>query len=154
MHELGVVFYVIRDVREVAEQNRVGRVSAVTLQIGEVSGIIHSYLIDCWNWARKKEPVVAQAELRIETIEAATRCGDCGREYPTVRYAKICPRCGSEHTYLLRGNEFLIKEIEVPPDELPDEEETDAPMRGEPMTGPPEPVFGQPMAGEPVAGRS
>ena len=84
-----------------------------TLEIGEVTGIIHDYLIDCWNWARKKEPVTEEAELKIEQIDAVTFCEDCGQEYPTVAHGRTCPHCGSEHTYLRRGNEFLIKEIEV-----------------------------------------
>lgn len=113
MHELGVVFYVVRDVKQVAEENAVEKVASVTLQIGEVSGIIHEYLTDCWNWARKKEAVMESAKLLIEQIDAVSFCEDCGQEYPTVRYAKICPHCGSGHTYLKRGNEFLIKEIEV-----------------------------------------
>ena len=113
MHELGVVFYVVRDVKQVAEENQVEKVSSVTLQIGEVSGIIHDYLIDCWNWARKKEPVMEEAELAIEQIDAVSFCEDCEQEYSTVQYAKICPHCGSEHTYLLKGNEVLIKEIGV-----------------------------------------
>ena len=54
MHELGVVFYVVKDVKKVAEENHVEKVSAVTLEIGEVSGILHDYLTDCWNWAKKK----------------------------------------------------------------------------------------------------
>ena len=49
MHELGVVFYVVKDVKKVAEENHVEKVSAVTLEIGEVSGILHDYLTDCWN---------------------------------------------------------------------------------------------------------
>lgn len=113
MHELGVAFYVVRDVKAVAEENRVEKVTAVILEIGEVSGIVHEYLIDVWNWARKKEPVMNEAELRIETIAAVTFCEDCGREYPTVTHGKTCPYCGSEHTWLKQGKEFLIKEIEV-----------------------------------------
>lgn len=113
MHELGVVFYVVRDVKQVAEENQVEKVASVTLQIGEVSGVVHDYLIDCWNWARKKEPVMEEAELLIEQLDAVSFCEDCRQEYPTVQYAKTCPHCKSEHTYLLRGNEFLIKEIEV-----------------------------------------
>ena len=54
-----------------------------------------------------------EAELVIEQIDAVSFCEDCQQEYPTVQYAKICPHCGGEHTYLLRGNEFLIKEIGV-----------------------------------------
>ena len=47
MHELGVVFYVIKDVKKVAEENDVKQVASVTLQIGEVTGILHDYLVDC-----------------------------------------------------------------------------------------------------------
>ena len=113
MHELGVVFYVVRDVKKVAEENDVKKVSAVTLEIGEVTGIIHDYLIDCWNWARKKEPVMEEAALQIEQIDAVTFCEDCGQEYGTVAHGKTCPHCGSERTSLRRGNELRTKEIEV-----------------------------------------
>lgn len=113
MHELGVVFYVVRDVKAVAEENQVEKVSAVTLQIGEVSGIVPEYLTDCWNWARKKEPVMEEAELLIEQIDAVSFCQDCRMEYPTVEHGKSCPHCGGGQTYLRRGNEFLIKEIGV-----------------------------------------
>ncbi|MCI5856347.1 MAG: hydrogenase maturation nickel metallochaperone HypA [Agathobacter sp.] len=113
MHELGVVFYVVKDVKKVAEENDVRHISAVTIELGEVSAVIPEYLVDCWNWARKKEPVMENAELRIEKMEAVSFCEDCKQEYPTIQYAKICPYCGSEHTFLLRGNEFNIKEIEV-----------------------------------------
>ena len=42
-----------------------------------------------------------------------TFCEDCKQTYPTVKYAKICPHCKSEHTYLVSGNEYNIKEIEA-----------------------------------------
>lgn len=116
MHELGVVFYVVKDVKKVAEENDVRHISAVTIELGEVSAVIPEYLVDCWNWARKKEPVMENAELRIEKMEAVSFCEDCKQEYPTIQYAKICPYCGNEHTFLLRGNEFNIKEIEVSDD--------------------------------------
>ena len=114
MHELGVVFYVIKDVKQAALENGASRVGSVTLEIGEVSGILHDYLTDCWNWARKKEEMLQDTDLVIETIKAVTHCEDCGGDYPTLRYAKICPYCGSENTYLLTGNEFMIKQITVP----------------------------------------
>ena len=40
-------------------------------------------------------------------------CEDCGKTYETVKYAKICPYCKSENTYLIQGNEVQIKEIEA-----------------------------------------
>ena len=40
MHELGTVFYVIREVEQVVEENHLTKVASVTLEIGEVSGMI------------------------------------------------------------------------------------------------------------------
>ncbi len=114
MHELGVVFYIVKDVKKVAEENKVEKVNSVTLQVGEVSTVIPSYLVDCWDWAVKKEEgPIHGAKLIVEQIDAMTYCEDCKKQYPTVEFGKTCPHCGSEHTYLLTGNEVAIKEIEA-----------------------------------------
>lgn len=51
--------------------------------------------------------------MLIETLPAVTLCESCGKTYPTVTYAKVCPFCGSEKTHLETGNEINIKEIEA-----------------------------------------
>lgn len=53
MHELGIVFHIIRTVEDVARQNDVTRIRRVTLQLGEVSGVVESYLQDCWSGRRR-----------------------------------------------------------------------------------------------------
>ena len=113
MHELGTVFYVIKEVEKLCDENKLTKVGSVTLQIGEVSGIIPEYIVDCWNWAVKESKYMKEAELKVEKLEAVTFCEDCKQTYPTVKYAKICPHCKSEHTYLVSGNEYNIKEIEA-----------------------------------------
>lgn len=114
MHELGIVFYIIDDVEEVVAENEdVTAVESVTLELGEVSGVVHDYLEDVWKWACKKHEVMEHAELKIVSMPAVTYCENCGGKYETVKYAKICPYCGSERTYLLTGDQINIKEIEV-----------------------------------------
>ena len=113
MHEMGTVMYVIRAVNEDCEQNKLSKVASVTLEIGEVSGIIPEYIQNFWHWAVTKEKCLRDAELIIEPIKAVTRCGNCGKTYETVKYAKVCPHCGSENTWLETGNEYNIKEIAV-----------------------------------------
>lgn len=54
MHELGIVFTIIRSVKEVALENNATHVNSVTLDVGEVSLVIPSYLEDCWKWACKR----------------------------------------------------------------------------------------------------
>ena len=114
MHELGVVFHIIDDLKEVAVNNEISEITKVVLELGEVSTVIDSYLTDCWKWAVKKEDLLKNSELVIEKINAVTYCEDCKETYETVKYAKVCPNCGSKHTYLIQGNEFNIKQIEVP----------------------------------------
>ena len=58
MHELGIVFHIIRTVEDVARQNDVTRIRRVTLQLGEVSGVVESYLQDCWKWAAAKSELL------------------------------------------------------------------------------------------------
>lgn len=113
MHELSVVFYIIDKVEKVAVENKVDKISKVTLQLGEVSTVIPEYLKDCWKWAREKHELLKGADMEIEPIEALTYCEGCRSVYPTVQYGKICPRCGSSRTWLKQGSEFLIKEIEA-----------------------------------------
>ncbi|MGI6041977.1 MAG: hydrogenase maturation nickel metallochaperone HypA [Candidatus Alectryocaccobium sp.] len=113
MHELGVTFHIMDKLEKVAEENDVDKIQKVVLELGEVSTVIESYLKNCWKWAAKKRALFEESELVVLTLPAVTYCKDCKKTYPTVQYGKTCPYCNSEHTYLLQGNEFNIKEIEV-----------------------------------------
>ena len=113
MHELGVVFHCIKQVNEVAAENKVKKINSVTVEIGEVSTVIPYYFEDCWNWAVKKETVLKDAKINIEIIKAVTHCENCSNDYPTVEHGKTCPHCGSANTFLLTGNEIMIKQIEA-----------------------------------------
>ncbi len=107
MHELGIVNYVVKQVEKLAVENELTKVESVTLEFGEVSGVVPSYLVKYWDWYVKKEDSV----LKYETLPAITWCDNCKGEYPTVQYGKTCPYCGSGETWLLRGQEMNIKEI-------------------------------------------
>ena len=120
MHELGLVNYVVKQVTKIAEENKVKKIASVTLEFGEVSGIVTSYLYDYWNWYTKKFPLFDGAKLLCETIPAITWCDSCKTTYPTVQYGKTCPHCGSGNTWLQQGNEMNIKQIEV--EDLEEEE--------------------------------
>ena len=111
MHELSIVTYVVEQVEQVAKENELTKIESVTLEFGEVSGIEPEYLVDCWNWAVKKRPLLKECRMEVETLPAVTHCETCGRDYGTVAHGRVCPHCGSEKTYLLTGSEINIKEI-------------------------------------------
>ena len=113
MHELGTIVYVIDTVEKICREQNLTKVGSVTLEVGEVSSIIPEYLVDYWNWSRKKTTFLQEAELKIEQIKAVTYCQNCKSTYETVKYGKECPNCGSSNTFLITGNQYMIKEIEA-----------------------------------------
>ena len=113
MHELGIVSHIIRTLEDVAHENALSHIGSVTLEVGEVSGIVTEQLLDCWDYFRRKTALVKDAELKLVILPAITYCTACNRTYETVRYGRTCPLCGSGETYLLEGNTCSIKEIEA-----------------------------------------
>lgn len=51
MHELGIVFHVIRAVEDIGRQQQLTDVASVTLELGQVSGVVPHELESCWKWA-------------------------------------------------------------------------------------------------------
>ena len=113
MHELSTVYYVFDTVEKLMIDKNLQEVGSVTLQVGEVSGIVAEYLESFWQYARKNTAHFQNTVLKIETIRAVTYCENCHGTYPTVPQGKTCPYCGSGSTFLLKGNEYNIKEIEA-----------------------------------------
>ena len=113
MHELGVVFHMIDILEELGEENSLSSIGKVTLNLGEVSGVLPDYLIDCWNWAVNKNDLLRGAELEVVPVHAVTVCNSCGKTYATLEYGKTCPHCQSLDTELLHGLEIEIESIEA-----------------------------------------
>ena len=113
MHELSIVMELVKQVEKIAENNKIEKVKSVTVEVGEVSGVVKSYFLDAFNWMCKRKPLLEGCELNYIVIQAISYCKDCKRTYPTTAYAKECPYCHSLDTYLVSGRDFVIKDIKV-----------------------------------------
>lgn len=113
MHEMRIVTYVADEVLKLAKENKLTHIESVTLEAGEVSMIVPRYLEECWTWLSKKYEILDGAKLIFESIKAINHCNDCGYDYGTLQYGRVCPRCKSDNTVLKNGSELYIKEIEA-----------------------------------------
>lgn len=111
MHELGIVFHMIDLLEEVGRESRLTSIARVTLNLGEVTGVIPSYLDDCWRWAADRTELLRGAELEVVPVAAVTVCNACGRTYGTLEHGKECPHCGSLDTELLHGLEIEVDSV-------------------------------------------
>ena len=113
MHEMGIIINLANTLADTANEEGLVNIGKVVLQVGEVSGIMTDCFEDCWNYFKKKHEVLKESQLVIETIPAVTYCSSCGQHYETVKYGRECPYCHSGETWLVQGNECVIKEIEA-----------------------------------------
>ena len=113
MHELGIVVHVVKQCEELATKNNVSQVKEVTLEVGEVSGVVKEYFVDAFEWYKKRTEHMKECKLNYITIKAITYCEDCTKTYSTIEYGKECPYCHSGHTYLTTGKDVMIKDIKV-----------------------------------------
>ena len=105
--------HVIKQVEEIAKTRKITSVQEVTLEVGEVSGVVKEYFVDAFNWACRRTEYMKDCKLNYITIEAITYCENCDKTYSTTKYGKECPYCKSGNTYLVTGKDVMIKDIKV-----------------------------------------
>ena len=113
MHELGIVVHVIKQVEELAKKNNVKEVKELTLEVGEVSGVVKQYFVDAFEWAKKRTEYMKECKLNLIIIEAISYCEDCKDTFRTTEFGKTCPKCGGPNTYLVTGRDVSIRDIKV-----------------------------------------
>lgn len=110
MHELGIVYEVIKIVDQFVVENQITRVEKIVLEIGQLSQAIPRFIEECYP-AAVSETDYETTQLEIITLPAMASCNSCQTEYNIVECRKICPTCSLEDFSLISGQEFNIKEI-------------------------------------------
>jgi hydrogenase nickel incorporation protein HypA/HybF len=110
LHELGVVFEVVRTVLDFAEKNRVTKIEKVVLQIGELSSMIPKYIEACYP-AAVDRTLMQDTKLEIEILPGNVICQNCNLVFNLLENNGKCPDCSNGYWELLSGKEFMIKEI-------------------------------------------
>ena len=109
MHEMSITQSVV----DICTQNAGGRrVLGVTLEIGELSGVVPDAIEFCFE-ACCRDTLLDGARLSIERIPAVGRCRDCAVESAIAAYYDPCPVCGGFGLDIISGEELCVKALEV-----------------------------------------
>lgn len=110
MHELSIAHSIL----SIAERNippgTEGYASAVSLTIGELSGIEIDSLQFAFD-ALKDKTVLAKAILELEIITGEAECSDCKTNFHMPSFGTPCPDCGSYLAHIIKGKEMKVKSI-------------------------------------------
>lgn len=119
MHELGLADAILQTVDRVAKEET-GTVLSVTVEVGDLSGVVHRFLTDAWNAVRDNTPY-AQVPLRLHSVPATAKCENCGKIFVVDPGDLYCPDCRSDLLTPLSGRDMMITEIEIYDPDLDDE---------------------------------
>jgi len=112
MHELGLCDALLRMVKDIAAKEELSRVEKITLEIGELSGVLPAYMADCWV-AVTDRTEYQDTKLEIETVPGVARCLDCEEEFRIDLNSMRCPHCRGDKLMPVSGNDMTVREIEA-----------------------------------------
>lgn len=112
MHELAITESIIDLINREARDKGFQKVLAVSLRVGEYSGLVPECLREFFPIAARGS-IAEGAALEIQRLPAAFRCLDCGYEGPVERKAACCPDCGSAAIRMTAGREFFVDSLKV-----------------------------------------
>lgn len=110
MHELGIVYQIVRTVDEVMAEQSLTDIESIVLQIGEMSDVVPRFIAEAW---KNVAPTTnyPNAEFELEIIPAIAKCTGCGNEDKVKNIGLTCDKCGSSDFKIISGREFMIKQI-------------------------------------------
>ena len=112
MHELSVCQGMLSQMRDIAAQHHARAVTAVTVQIGPLSGVVPELLAHAFSVASAGS-IADGASLQLDSLPIRVRCETCGAETEASANRLLCGACGDWHTRLISGDELLLASVEL-----------------------------------------
>jgi len=112
MHEMAITENILQIVLAEAKKAGAGRVSKISLVIGELSAI-EDASVQLYFEMLSDDTMAAGARLEFTHMAATLRCNACEHCYPKQGHSFICPRCGSDGMLTGDAKEFYVESIEV-----------------------------------------
>jgi hydrogenase nickel incorporation protein HypA/HybF len=112
MHELSIALSIIEAAEQEAKRHE-GKVSAVHVKVGQLSGVVADALQSSFEIARCDTPL-AGSRLVIQEVPVIIYCSRCARQQTLDSNLWLfCPECGTPPSQFLQGKELELVSLEL-----------------------------------------
>ena len=111
MHELSIALSILDMAAEEAGKHG-GRIVAVHLKLGPLSGVVARALTSAYELAREGTPL-EDAMLVIEEVPIVAYCTSCDMEHTPDAFDLRCPGCGEPSRTIRGGRELEVVALEM-----------------------------------------
>ena len=122
MHEVSLVIGLARQLETLCDEHGAKRVTRFELEIGSMSNVVPQLLAEAIDVVSEDVDVLRGAEAVIHEIELELHCTSCGAITRPESFTFGCPNCGSTAVSAEKGQELLLRNVELEVDDLADEQ--------------------------------
>lgn len=113
MHELSIALSIIEGVEEELLRQGGGRVRAVHIKLGPLSGVVKEALLFSYELACEGTQL-AGSSLLVQDIPLKVFCPDCQvEELPVSIQRLVCAKCGAPAQRVTQGDELEVSALEL-----------------------------------------
>lgn len=123
MHEVSLVIGLVGQLEAIAAEHGATRVRRFVLEVGALSNVVPDLLKDAVDIVGQDVELLRGAQCVVDAVAFALHCESCGVSSEPERFAFSCPECGSLAVRTERGDELLLRNVEL---EIPSGHETNA----------------------------
>ncbi|MGI6307524.1 MAG: hydrogenase maturation nickel metallochaperone HypA [Dethiobacteria bacterium] len=111
MHEIGILYKMAELAETVAAENSLKKITSITVEVGELSGILPVFLEKYYPLVIENREVLKESKLLVQVIRGQGLCDECKTLYNIMKNEGKCPQCHSRSKTVLGGREFVVKNI-------------------------------------------
>jgi hydrogenase nickel incorporation protein HypA/HybF len=112
MHELSIALSMV-DMATAEAAHREGRVCALHLKLGPLSGVVKEALTFSYQIACQGTPLEG-SQLIVEDVPVVIHCGSCVEDRLIENIQDFrCSHCGSSNTNVVQGRELELVALEL-----------------------------------------
>jgi hydrogenase nickel incorporation protein HypA/HybF len=112
MHELSIALSVLEIMEEEATRQS-GRITAVHIKLGPLSGVVKEALISAFDLAKEQSPF-PDCMMQIRDVPVVAFCPNCQAEREVKSIQKMCCSvCGTVTPEIISGREMEIVAMEI-----------------------------------------
>jgi hydrogenase nickel incorporation protein HypA/HybF len=112
MHEIGIANAIIEAGQKEAASRAGSKLLRIAVRIGTLAGVDNDALKFAFA-ALTQGTELDSIHFEIQSCPRLNRCLECGCEFESGVYSEPCPRCGSEQSLLVGGEELDLAYVEV-----------------------------------------
>jgi hydrogenase nickel incorporation protein HypA/HybF len=112
MHEFSLATEIVEIVKKSALNAGKEKVTAIQLEIGEISGVEEPALMTALD-SLTENTIMQNAVIAVDRPKGMARCKECQTQFEMNDLFELCPNCNSYFKDIISGKEFNILSIEA-----------------------------------------